>query len=412
MDYINQIIQGDCKEKLKLLPDKSVRCCVTSPPYFGLRDYGTATWEGGDASCDHKGAPMRTKANINKNCGTGDDVKNGEDNEFFKNSCAKCGAKRIDDQIGLEETPEQYIANLVGVFEEVKRVLTDDGTLWINIGDSYASMAGGYDLTGSRGANAVISKNTQAAVLSRKKRRPYEGIKQKDLIGIPWMLAFALRAAGWYLRQDIIWAKPNPMPESVTDRCTKSHEYIFLLSKSMRYYYDAESIRQEMPESSIKRLSQNIDSQSGSNRVPGKTNGPMKAVSRKRGHVRPHNGFNNKWDSMTKEEQHAAGANKRSVWTVTTKPYSEAHFATFPPELIVDCIKAGSEEGDIVLDPFSGAGTTAMVAKKLNRNFVVIELNPKYINISKRRLHKELGVFKDVIAQRNTVERSVATDVK
>lgn len=320
----------DCLQGLRTLPDESVNCCVTSPPYFGLRDYGH------------------------------------------------------DGQIGLEETPEAFVSKMVEVFTEVKRVLKKDGTLWLNLGDSYAG-------------GKPKDTNTPDLMWSNKQGKNY-GLKPKDLIGIPWMVAFALRSAGWYLRQDIIWHKPNPMPESVTDRCTKAHEYIFMLSKSARYYYDADAIKTDAAESSIQRWSQNIAEQSGSERVPGKNNGTMKAVGgpkkdKQRGHGRRHAGFNDRWDSMSKEEQMANGANKRSVWTISTKPFSEAHFATFPEDLIVDCIKAGCPENGLVLDPFMGAGTTALVASKLNRNFIGFELNPDYIQIATRRLQSELGMF-------------------
>jgi DNA modification methylase len=346
---INVIINSGAMAGLKSLEDKSIHCCVTSPPYFGLRDY---------------------------------------DNP---------------DQIGLEKTPEEFIQKLVEVFREVKRVLRDDGTLWLNIGDSYAGYHGNK--------NYSMGKDTPSET---------PGLKQKDLIGIPWMLAFALRADGWYLRQDIIWHKPNPMPESITDRCTKSHEYIFLLSKSKKYYYDQVSIMKPIAESSIGRLNQDILNQEGSARVPGKTNGKMKAVGglkslpegqknirsardeqrsvgksgnleRKDRPGTPENTYSNQKGSVPWE---GAMANKRSVWTVTTKPFKDAHFATFPEDLIVDCIKAGCPEHGIVLDVFMGAGTTAVVSRKLNRNYIGIELNKKYINISNKRLDSELGMFR------------------
>ena len=317
---LNKIFEGDTLEVLKTFKDKSVNCIVTSPPYFGLRNYG----------------------------------KSG--------------------QIGLEATPELYVAKLVEVFNEGKRVLKDDGALWLNLGDSYSRS--GLNLGDS---------------YSRS------GLKPKDLIGIPWMVAFALRSAGWYLRQDIIWHKPNPMPESVTDRCTKAHEYIFLLSKSPKYYFDNESIKTELKESTVKRLSQDIENQIGSNRVPGKTNGNMKAVGGRPNGIRPKtkSTFGNRGGELNglhsgKIYTEPTGANKRSVWTVNTKPYKEAHFATFPENLIVDCIKAGCPEGGIVLDPFMGAGTTAVVAEKLNRNWIGIELNRDYIDIAEKRLFETI----------------------
>lgn len=340
---LNQVLHGDALTQLKLLKDQSVNCCVTSPPYWNLRDYG------------------------------------------------------VVGQIGLEDTPEAFILRLIEVFREVKRILYNDGTLWVNIGDSYASQ--GKNRTpeqAKRKSNLNGSTESQEQSLIQKSKICGD-LKAKDLVGIPWMLAFALRADGWYLRQDIIWSKPNPMPESVTDRCTKSHEYIFMLSKSPQYFYDAESIRKAPATSSLKRLSQNIDNKKGSERVPNKTNGAMNAViklDKQRGHGRRHAGSNDRWDSMTLLEQQSMGANKRSVWECATKPFSEAHFATFPPELIVDCIKAGCPIDGIVLDPFFGAGTTGLVARKLNRNFIGIELNEKYINeIGLPRLEKELGMF-------------------
>lgn len=355
---MNQIINSDCIEGMRKLADNSVDCCVTSPPYFGLRDYGHA------------------------------------------------------DQIGLEETPDLYVQKMVEVFSEVKRVLKKDGTLWLNLGDSYSGSWGNYG--GQNRGNGTQrevkngSKAHQKSYDGLEKFRPatannLPGIKPKDLIGIPWLVAFALRSSGWYLRQDIIWHKPNPMPESVTDRCTKSHEYIFLLSKSAKYYYDNESIKQLMADSSFSRLNQNVEDQQGYNRVPGKTNGAMKAVGTYVGGKKHKNmefdgqkpnTFHSTRNANGYEWQNEDGkANKRSVWTVTTKPFSEAHFATFPEDLIVDCIKAGCPENGIVLDPFMGAGTTALVAAKLNRKYVGFEINPEYIKIAEKRLRNELGMF-------------------
>ena len=331
-----KILKGNCLETLSSLEEKSVNTCVTSPPYWGLRDYGTGEWVGGDPNCSHSG-----KSKIGKNCITGHKVMYEQDNvvgdAIYKSECPKCGAVRKDDQLGLEETPEKFVENLVNVFREVRRVLRDDGTVWLNLGDSYSS----------------------------------EPKKPKDLVGIPWRVAFALQADGWYLRQDIIWHKPNPMPESVQDRCTKAHEYIFLLSKSPKYYYDNEAIKENSTESSKNRLRQNIEDQKGSSRVPYKTNGNMNAVG---GETR----------------------NKRSVWTVTTKPYSEAHFATYPHDLIIPCILAGCPEGGTVLDPFGGSGTTAQVASNLNRNAILCELNPDYVDIAEKRLNENLGMFMDL----------------
>ena len=307
------ILIGDCRNLLREMAEKSVHTCVTSPPYFGLRDYG------------------------------------------------------MDDQIGLEQTPEAFVAEMVAVFREVKRVLRDDGTLWLNLGDSYASYRDGKatpDTTRGDSEGTLVpkgsAKNRMASTFAGS------SIKHKDLIGIPWRVAFALQADGWYLRQDIIWHKPNPMPESVTDRCTKAHEYIFLLSKSPQYYFDNEAIKEPVANSSVSRLSQNnLSNQLGSNRVPFKTNGTMKAVG------------------------NTENRNKRSVWTITTKPFKGAHFATFPPDLIEPCILAGCPEGGTVLDPFGGAGTTGLVASSHNRNSILCELNPEYAQLALDRI----GIF-------------------
>jgi DNA modification methylase len=309
-----------------------VQMCVTSPPYWGLRDYG------------------------------------------------------CDGQLGLEHTPEEYVVNMVEVFRLVRELLKDDGILWLNLGDSYAGSWGNYHPTGSGGQrHKETDRFDRPAYQDKAWRPPTSGalpnIKPKDLVGIPWMVAFALRADGWYLRQDIIWHKPNPMPESVTDRCTKSHEYIFLMSKNARYYYDREAIKEPGTLSSVARLSQDIENQEGSHRVPGKTNGTMKA----RGALRPHEGFNGRWDGMSKQEQCSLMRNKRSVWTIATKPYSEAHFATFPPDLITPCILAGSKPGDIVLDPFFGSGTTGEVCIKLGRQYIGCELQGEYKELIEKR---------------------------
>jgi len=308
----NIIEFGDCRETMRRWATEGVKAqmCVTSPPYFGLRDYG------------HKG------------------------------------------QIGLEETPEQYIAAMVEVFRCVKDVLADDGTLWLNIGDSYAG-------TGKSGGGAQGKRWERCGMDTEgpkggKWMPPPAGLKQKDLIGIPWMLAFALRADGWYLRQDIIWHKPNPMPESVRDRCTKAHEYVFLLSKSERYFYDHEAAMEPVAASTVERLSQStLHQQEGSDRVPGKTNGNMKAVGR------------------------TDLRNRRSVWTVATKPYKGAHFATFPTALVEPCILAGSRPGDIVLDPFMGSGTTAQVAIKHGRSYLGCELNADYKSLQDQRIAEQ-----------------------
>jgi DNA modification methylase len=360
------IYVGDVLDRLSELPDGSVRTCITSPPYWGLRDYGTATWLGGDEGCDHLGKPMATKANINRNCGTGNDVKNATAREFFRETCAKCGATRKDDQLGLEATPEEYVANMVAVFREVWRVLADDGTVWLNIGDTYA--------TGSGGNSTTSDKQRSSAGTIMTPRPAYRDgvIKPKDLVGIPWRVAFALQADGWYLRQDIIWAKPNPMPESVRDRCTKSHEYVFLLSKSPRYYYDHEAIK----EPSVT----NTEGQSirfGGSKY-GDSDDPKHAT--KSGNVYEDTGKRN----------------KRDVWTIATKPFKGAHFAVMPEALVEPCVLAGSAEGDTVLDPFTGSGTVAVVALRHGRNFVGTELNPEYAKIAYDRITGDSPLMNEV----------------
>lgn len=354
-----ELLIGDCREMLATLPERSVHCCVTSPPYFGLRSY---------LRDEH---PLKHR------------------------------------EMGLEATPEAFVAGMVEVFREVRRVLRDDGTLWLNIGDSYAgSGRGGYPggksgldgttqgqdnsrkAKGSSKAAGFHEKARLAGTVSRAWTPPPAGYKQKDLIGIPWMLAFALRADGWYLRQDIIWSKPNPMPESVTDRCTKAHEYLFLLSKGPRYHYDADAIAEGLAPASIERLSPpTIDKQAGSARVPGKTNGPMKAVGRVRGLPPRHAQYLESSDQSGLDDVERGGRrNKRSVWNVATQPFKDAHFATFPQALIEPCILAGCPVGGTVLDPFGGSGTTGMVAQKLGRRATLIELNDDYEAMADRRI--------------------------
>jgi len=344
---MNKIEFGDCREIMKRWIDEGVKIqtCITSPPYYGLRDYGTATWEGGDVNCDHKeylGGHGEASKLQTKNKGT--------QQYNYRDICKKCGAKRIDNQIGLEQTPKEYIENMVDVFNHVKELLSDDGTLWVNIGDSYSS--GGRTST----TNQSLRGNTEYGVT----RPPViQGIKPKDLIGIPWMLAFALREAGWYLRQDIIWHKPNPMPESVTDRCTKSHEYIFLLSKSPQYYFDHLAIKEQGV-------------------TPAGTKGAKGSVERQ-----------NQFGVNARPPEYKiydGMRNKRDVWTVNVRPYKGAHFATYPTALIEPCIKAGSRINDIVFDPFMGSGTTAQVAKKLGRQYLGCELNKEYEKLQQERI--------------------------
>jgi len=306
------ILFGDCRQTLKEFDEKA-RCCVTSPPYYGLRDYG------------------------------------GEEK-----------------QIGLEQSPEEYIEEMVKVFREVRNILTDDGTLWLNIGDSYYNYKSG---TGEYAKQSFAKSRQDLPYRNPKRANKLKGFKDKELMGIPWMLAFALRADGWHLRQDIIWNKPNPMPESVRDRCTKSHEYIFLLTKQRDYYYDNEAIKEPVKKDWGTR-----------DRTNGKYHNPGTGLQ-------PHSGLTK---SYTKK-------NKRSVWTVNKKPYKGAHFATFPAELIKPCILAGSEKGDIILDPFMGSGTTAMVAKELGRDYIGCELHEKYGNLIQKRISEARGSLEDFL---------------
>jgi len=328
---------GDCRALLAAMEPQSVHCCVTSPPYFGLRDYG------------------------------------------------------VDGQIGLEPTPDEFVAAMVAVFREVKRVLRDDGTLWLNLGDSYAANRT-YQVNSTKGG----PKHGPGQAAGGKGSVVPDGLKPKDLIGIPWRVAFALQADGWYLRQDIVWHKPNPMPESVRDRCTKAHEYIFMLSKSPRYYYDIDAIKEPVLESSLARIKQaNFANQKGgdkdyqhtgqnANRSMRKTLENFAAAANKQdGHGRRHAGFNDRFFS---QDEGKPTRNRRSVWSVSTKPLKGAHFATFPPDLIEPCILAGCPIGGTVLDPFGGAGTTGLVAQQHGRNAVLLELNPEYAAMARERI--------------------------
>ena len=430
--YRNNIIIGDVLDPATWagIPDGHVQTCITSPPYWGLRDYGTATWEGGDPECDHCVDRFATAVSEKQASNAASGSKQARD------TCPKCGARRIDAQLGLEATPEEFIERMVEVFRHVRRVLRDDGTLWLNMGDSYNAQTGkGFPGTGQ----VRLDENSRNA---RRKRPP--GLKPKDLCGIPWRLALALQADGWYLRQDIIWAKPNPMPESCTDRCTKAHEYIFLLTKKPRYFCDMEAIKEtcNYPEGSWGRSRCYDDDETGK--------------------LRSFYGNGSQWKG-------GATRNKRSVWTVPTAPYSEAHFATFPPELIRPCVLAGTSakgacpecgapwvrvvevqdpEGRlgsgyhnhkddlargqrgvfaadgaptrqtvgwepgcacereaelihpdgtstpcepytvpcIVFDPFMGSGTTGMVARQHDRDYLGIELNPDYAEMARHRI--------------------------
>ena len=360
----NHIYQGDCLEILKTLPGESIDCCITSPPYWGLRDYGTAKWEGGDEKCEHKKNPSAFSEKALAKSTIGAAASTGHAQEGYKDICAKCGAKRIDSQLGLEKTPEEYVAKMVEVFSEVRRVLKKDGTCWLNLGDSYNTQpAGNKKPCGFQQKTNTGRENSLAQYGGKIEQRKIDGLKPKDLVGIPWRVAFALQADGWWLRQDIIWHKPNPMPESVQDRCTKSHEYVFLLAKSPKYYYDNEAIKEK-----------SIDLESFTGRR-------FRSADRRRtGLVEQHL---DKAIHKTYPKK-----NKRSVWRVNSAYNKEAHFATFPEKLIIPMIKAGCPKGGLVLDPFMGSGTTGLVARKLFRNYVGIELSKEYIKIAQRRLQQ------------------------
>jgi DNA modification methylase len=490
-----RILVGDCRDVLPTLPDQSVQCVVTSPPYFGLRDYGTAYWHGGDAECDHR-APSRFDYPLNPGLGptgvqTQASNRGSNGTAQYRDTCGKCGAVRIDRQIGLESTVDAYVEALVGIFREVRRILRDDGTVWLNLGDTYVG--------GGRGAHGGIEGRLRRSVPPQgvgnaypKSLRPKHTdnistctYKHKDLIGIPWRVAFALQADGWYLRSDIVWNKPNPMPESVTDRPTRSHEYVFLLTKRARYFFDAEAVREPHQAASIKRVALPLNTDRQRN-YPG---APQTL-------------------RMGDEQQmcHPAGRNIRSVWTIATKPYADAHFATFPPALVEPCIKAGTSErgccptcgagwvreveristgksyavgksdakrsqglatafsgyddgssapsfrtvgwrpgctcdggqwiedtipnpayqdGDewtpptittrryepgpngapepvpcVVLDPFGGAGTAGLVADRLGRDSILIELNPEYAALARKRITGDAPMFATVEVER------------
>lgn len=375
-----RILIGDCRDGLRTLADESVSCCVTSPPYYGLRDYGAAG------------------------------------------------------QIGLEASPEAYVVEMVAVFRAVRRVLRRDGTLWLNLGDSYAASGRGGNPADSlhqkqasnRGSRQFFQREAvEAGQIGRRWVKPPAGYKPKDLIGIPWLIAFALRADGWYLRQRLPWLKRNPMPESTRDRPTSAIEEVFLLTRSRDYFYDYDAVKRAMAPSSGPRLAQDIDAQAGSRRAHGgaRTSGAMKAVSadKQRGHSRRHAGINARWDAMERSEQRASRAFRNTdlffesldaphgaigdesgmvALDVATHAFREAHFATFPPALIAPLIKAGCPQGGVVLDPFGGAGTTALVADRLGRDAVLIELNAGYAAMAERRLRAEAGLLADVRVER------------
>jgi DNA modification methylase len=331
-----KILVGDVRQQLSHIADGSVQCCVTSPPYWGLRDYGA------------------------------------------------------DGQIGLEQTPEAYVAEMVAVFREVWRVLRDDGVLWLNLGDSYSGSGKGRNADGSANVDPNSKQATSlGTIIGTLHKSTPDGLKPKDLVGIPWRVAFALQADGWYLRQDIIWAKPNPMPESVTDRCTKAHEYLFMLTKSARYYFDNDAIR----EPSVGKFNPDFK--------------PKKKDWREIGWPSDNDGKATKTGNpiqATNPQAPANGRNKRSVWTITTKPFRGAHFAVMPEALVEPCVLASSRPNELVLDPFTGSGTVGVVALKHGRNFIGTELNAEYAEIARTRIESSQPMFNNV-----TIENGVTS---
>ena len=455
MSPLNRILVGDVRDRLAELPDESVHCVVTSPPYWGLRDYGTATWEGGDPDCDHAGRPVQT-GGLGSIQPTHPGSLTGT-----RGDCTKCGAARVDKGIGLEPTFDEHLEKLVNVFREVRRVMRPDATFWLNTGDSYAASPG---QRGQRGLGGSEKQNSNAASQVAI-RQGDTGLKPKDLMMMPARVALALQADGWWLRSEIVWHKPNAMPESATDRPACAHEKVFLLAKSAHYFYDAEAVRVPM---SRKPNPDGFRSMAGgsvyTNQSGQQSN--SKRTDKQRGHERRHDGFNDRWDAMSKEEQQAGGANLRNVWSIATHAFSEAHFATFPEALAEPCIRAGTsmkgccpecgapwtrvvektpeyqalldsgkawttDKGKpdaytnrhpsshpsqvpaknitvgwepacdhtgepipcTVLDPFIGSGTTGLVALKMGRRYVGIELNPEYAAMAERRLRAEVPLL-------------------
>jgi DNA modification methylase len=425
------LIHGAAQDQLVMWPAESVQCCVTSPPYWGLRDYslpssiwltaGLRDWP--DLVCPggHEwGDKMQHRGGAGVQGSTSQRVgrQNIEAQAKVRdagNFCVRCGAWR--GCLGLEPTPELFVEHIVTVFREVRRVLRDDGTLWLNLGDSYAGSGRGGNPdagtkqgtnTGSQTVGVLYGRDHESAAAERERIKEQfamqraAGIKPKDLIGIPWMVAFALRADGWYLRSEIIWHKPNPMPESVIDRPTKAHEQLFLLAKSPRYYYDADAVREPLRPKTFTTFGAgvkskgndalgNVKSDNWATTVPTRKPRMMKKTD---GHEnRRYDGFNDRWEESEANGEVIAGANKRSVWTIAPQPFRGAHFATFPEKLAEPCILAGSRQGDLILDPFCGSGTTGVVSLKNGRRFLGIDQSLTYLNdIAAVRLKKETGI--------------------
>jgi DNA modification methylase len=409
------LYQGHVIDVLKTLPEKSIYTCVTSPPYWGLRDYGTLplVWPGsGLPNCEHIWEPIELKSRGGKINPDNPDAKMVPQRQaqgdlrgkgIRSNICHRCGAWL--GSLGLEDHPDRFIEHLVEIFREVRRVLRDDGTLWLNLGDTYAG--GGYrsrtkarnEQEGWKGSKQETNKGT-SGFLTEQVVTP-DGYKPKDLMGIPWRTAIALQEDGWYLRNDIIWAKPNPMPESVTDRCTKSHEYIFLLSKNKNYYFDNDAIRE--PHADANRMNFTPGSRLHGNDPDRNDNDMAERYKTKYvgkgeygGGGTSFVGHSGNFKADGTPIGHPGGRNKRTVWTVTPKPYKGAHFAVFPQELITPCVLAGAPENGAVLDPFFGSGTTGLVSEEWNRRWVGVELNPEYCELAQKRL-ANISTAKNVI---------------
>jgi DNA modification methylase len=437
--FVIRILQGDCRAVLATLPAESAHCVVTSPPYWGLRDYGIppTIWDG-DPACEHEWGDETT---IRKSGGKGSSglmndgrSESGRTTADHANAvshidasqgafCRRCNAWR--GAFGLEPTIDLYVEHAVEVFRAVRRVLRKDGTLWLNLGDSYAAQGGpGWQGKNGQRADRRFTLVRDTVPMREASRSGAKGLKPKDLCGIPWRVAFALQADGWWLRQDIIWSKPNPMPESVTDRCTKAHEYLFLLSKSASYFYDAEAIKEQAiaenehdltgpgmfaPGQTPQRGNRKIKMPDGWDTGPG-GHGSYHRQGREKGRTsgnKTHKSVSEYEASESEEHRTKAGLlkisetayaarNKRSVWTVATSPFPDAHFATFPPALIEPCILAGCPKGGTVLDPFFGAGTTGLVCDRLGRDCIGIELNENYAAMAERRIADDAGLFAEV----------------
>ena len=416
-----RVLVGDVREQLAVLPDASVQCVVTSPPYWGLRDYGTARWEGGDEACDHTRGNPRQDHSHGAYLGTrgNQGATAAASSPQTGPVCRRCGARRIDKQIGVDASPADYVRALVGVFSEVWRVLRPDGTLWLNLGDSYQNakgQSGGTDPKQSARRHGLRPQDVSVP-----------GLKPKDLVGIPWMVAFALRDAGWYLRRDIIWAKGLSFlpafsgavkPEAATDRPTTSHEYVFLFSKQRRYFSNFGAIKEQASLAMGQQVAQGYngtatkDYAAGGAQDPSSVKARIIANRRKRSAHPRGDGVNAKAkiSAIGSRQNPSFSAavrdlvderNVRSVWVIPIQQYPDAHFATFPELLPEKCIKAGSRLGDIVLDPFCGSGTTGQVAIQLGRSFVGIELNPTYAELARKRIGGAAPLFAEETCSRS-----------